>query len=480
MNVDRRRMMQSASSLALAPLLSANASATEPVVRPQRAWGYMDRHSVLPGEGFDVMLASRPGVGPIRGRLVLLRVGSEEDHAPAAWSSTLFDLKEQPVHPGAAATGPNWQPTLYGLNSTGLIPGVYLADFVEEGANAGEHLFHIVVRKEGTVGILLKLGTNTYQAYNAFGGHSFYTSVSNAGVGGTMVSFDRPLGRTNVLEYDIFLIRFLEDLVRERGISVGYTTDFDVHSNPSALLGASLVLCSAHDEYWSKEMFDAFEQRIHFDGRNTIFFGANTAYWQARYVDANRPPGDEDRGRQLVCCKWTHDPIARRAPPDKANLLITRMFRYESRRPETMLMGAAYQDWFPPYPEADHRYPYRVVTVDGPLFQGTGWSPGQVAADVVGYEWDNRDPQGDGKRLWDAERSRNAAIPTEDIKVLFIGHPVGQAGPGLAEAVTYRSRAGAKVFDASSIRWVWGLGKPGYSNPAFRGFNTNLLLDFLA
>ena len=226
-------------------------------------------------------------------------------------------------------------------------------------------------------------------------------------------------------------------------------------------------------------MYDAFEKRIHFDGRNTIFFGANTAYWQVRYVDANRPPGGEDRGRQLVCCKWTHDLTARRSSPDEANLLITRMFRYQSRRPETMLMGAAYQDWFPPYPEADHRYPYTVATVDGPLFQGTGWSPGEVAADVVGYEWDNRDPQGDGNRLWDAERSRNAAIPAQDIEVLFTGQPVGQAGPGLAEAVTYRSRAGAKVFDASSVRWAWGLGKPGYTNPAFRRFNTNLLLDFL-
>ena len=106
----------------------------------------------------------------------------------------------------------------------------------------------------------------------------------------------------------------------------------------------------------------------------------------------------------------------------------------------------------------------------------TGWRVGDVAANVVGYEWDNRDPDGDGKRLWDAKASHIAAIDPAAIKVLFRGHAIDTDGkPGLAESTYFVSKAGAKVFNAASVRWAWGLGKPGFSNPAFLRFNENLV-----
>jgi hypothetical protein len=117
-----------------------------------------------------------------------------------------------------------------------------------------------------------------------------------------------------------------------------------------------------------------------------------------------------------------------------------------------------------------------VARTDLPYFVGTGWSVGDVAADVVGYEWDNRDPEGDGKRLWDAGRSHNAAIDAASVSVLFRGEAIdADGGPGLAEATFFQSTAGAKVFNAGTVRWVWGLGKPGFVQPAFQTFNANLI-----
>jgi len=82
----------------------------------------------------------------------------------------------------------------------------------------------------------------------------------------------------------------------------------------------------------------------------------------------------------------------------------------------------------------------------------------------------------DGKRLWDKALSHNAAIPLEDIQVLFHGAPVDVDGDqGLAESIYWRSKAGAQVFSAGSIRWSWGLGKEGFVQPAFRTFNENLV-----
>jgi hypothetical protein len=31
------------------------------------------------------------------------------------------------------------------------------------------------------------------------------------------------------------------------------------------------------------------------------------------------------------------------------------------------------------------------------------------------------------------------------------------------------------VFNAGSVRWVWGLGKEGFAQPAFKRFNENLV-----
>jgi hypothetical protein len=139
-----------------------------------------------------------------------------------------------------------------------------------------------------------------------------------------------------------------------------------------------------------------------------------------------------------------------------------------------MLMGGAYQSWFEP--DSDQRPNYVVADASLPLFEGVGWKVGDVAAPVVGYEWDNRDPEEDGGRLWDKDRSRIAALPADGVKVLFRGETIDADGdPGVAEATWYVSPAGARVFNAATVRWVLGLGKPGYANPAFVRFNENLV-----
>ncbi|HEY2178238.1 MAG TPA: N,N-dimethylformamidase beta subunit family domain-containing protein, partial [Caulobacteraceae bacterium] len=276
----------------------------------------------------------------------------------------------------------------------------------------------------------------------------------------------------DLFEYDVFLVQWLEGLAGLGGVD--YASNFDIHATPGFMDPYPLVITSAHDEYWSGEEFDAFHARIFDRGSNTCFFGADAAYCQVRYADVNAAPGAVQLGRQIVCYKDAADPIALRAGKLDPTLLVTSNFRDEARRPETMLMGGAYQNWFEP--ASAQRPAYHVARTDLPFFAGTGWKVGDVAADVVGYEWDNRDPEGDGKRLWDKARSRVAAIDPIAIKVLFHGHAIDDEGhPGLAEATYFVSPAGAQVFNAGTVRWAWGLGKPGFANPAFARFNENLV-----
>ena len=439
-------------------------------------WGYAGKHSVVAGESFDVMLSTGPDHRHASGRLEFFRIGFHpEGGRKLVWTSAPVEVESRPVPRGAAATGAAWPATLRDIDTSGWPPGYYSAEFVHAETGVRDlQVLQVVVRNPRRDGrVLLKLSTNTYQAYNRWGGHSLYPTEEPS-QRGNVVSFDRPTPPA-FFEYEVYLARWLEALGREAGFMVDYATDFDVHSDPTLVTDYPLVLSGSHDEYWTKEAFDAFEQRIYRLGRNVIFFGADTAYFQVRYADLDRPHDGDHRGRQLVCYKSLDDPVARRRGATDPMLLVTARFRDGERRPESMLVGVAYQNWFPP-DDDKVRFAYVVESTDAPFFTGTGYKPGDVAADVVGYEWDNRDPAGDGRRLWDRDRSKIAPLPAERIKVLFRGAPVGVDGkPGRAEAVYFESPAGAKVFSTGSIRWAWGLGKPGFEREPFKRFNANVV-----
>jgi len=444
-----------------------------------KVWAYASRHSAKRGEVFDLMLASGPSNATVEGHVEFFRIGHRlEDGKKPIWTSRQIGVATQPVSRTAAAIGAAWPPALSDIPTGEWPPGYYSADFIHAKTEERDlRIAQIAICNPDRSGRLLcKLSTNTYQAYNAWGGFSLYPSEDEARRG-TIISFDRPTP-PSYFEYEIFLARFLEALGEKHGFTVDYATDFDVHADASLLSGYQLVISGSHDEYWSKEMFDAFENRIFGAGRNVIFFGANAAYCQVRFADVDRPPDGEFLGRQLVCYKRLSDPITRRKSNIDSKLLPTTYFRQNARRPESMLMGVAYQNWFAP--EDSRRYSYYVASTDAPFFAGLDYKVGDELAEVVGYEWDNRDPEGDGRRLWDPGRSAIAPAPQEAIEVLFQGNPLDVEGkPGRAEAVYFTSPAGAKVFAAGSVRWAWGLGKPSFERENFKRFNENLVIDFL-
>jgi hypothetical protein len=139
-----------------------------------------------------------------------------------------------------------------------------------------------------------------------------------------------------------------------------------------------------------------------------------------------------------------------------------------------------FQGWFDPNATPTITYPYLVARTDLPFFAGTEYKVGDVIGDIVGHEWDNRDPLGDGQRLWDAKISRIPSIDPSSIMVLFTGSPIDVNGRlGKAEAVYFVSEAGAKVFSSGTVRWALGLGAPSFEREPFKIFNRNLLEYFL-
>ena len=97
--------------------------------------------------------------------------------------------------------------------------------------------------------ILLQLSTNTYAAYNNWGGYSLYAYHGRGGVQGHRVSFERP-------DSGLFERWELPFTSAERS---GYKPDYcsnSIWKYPELLDNHALVLSVGHDEYWSAAMRD--------------------------------------------------------------------------------------------------------------------------------------------------------------------------------------------------------------------------------
>jgi len=446
-----------------------------------RTWGYVDKHSVAPGETFDIMMSTGPGVADTKGTIEIFRIGSYVgSDRRLVWTGAHVGVSREEVLTTTASLGAAWPPAVDHVDTDGWSSGYYTIDFIDaRDGNRDQNIAFIVVtnsKKDGD--IVVELSTNTYQAYNAWGGCSFYETAF-VGDRAQMISFNRPTP-PNFFEYEYYFVLWLEKLAAERKLKIDYVTNFDIHRDSQFASKCKLLVSGSHNEYWSKEEFDAVHRRIFELGGNTLFLGANSAYWQVRYADVDAVGQFACRGRQLICYKSADDPIRYRGDEKETILLVTDRFRDDARRPETMLAGVAYQSYFQAVTDDNPKYPYFVSRADLPMFKGTGYKIGDAIGDIVGYEWDNTDPDGDGRRLWDPVRSQIEAIDLPSIQVVFTGYPVDLDGKqGKAEAVYFRSKAGAKVFSTGSIRWAWGLGKPKFERQQFKTFNRNLVVHLL-
>jgi N,N-dimethylformamidase beta subunit-like, C-terminal len=210
--------------------------------------------------------------------------------------------------------------------------------------------------------ILVVSSVNTEQAYNNWGGKSLYDFNSSNGLQATKVSFDRPYaGR--IYFYESRLVGFLE---RQPDLDISYTTDVDVHRNPSVLLRHRLVIVNGHDEYWSRTMRDAYE-KARGRGVNLGFFGGDIGDWQVRF---------EDGERTMVGYK-----SAERDPhPDPQGK--TTKFRFLTPpRPQCELLGTTFSEQAP---QPSGRFKINAEAIKDRWFAGTGFKAGDTFTSGAG------------------------------------------------------------------------------------------------
>lgn len=253
--------------------------------------------------------------------------------------------------------------------------------FVRRGPRTAESSCFFVLRaaepgKQSP--ILLQLSTNTYNAYNNWGGLSLYAYNGRANVQGNRVSFLRPPS-SQFAQWELPFVAWAE----ANGISLEYACNNDLEFRPEILNAYKLVLSVGHDEYWSAPMRDHLEKFIR-GGGNVAFFSGNTCCWQIR---------NEDGGTSEVSWKqrYVMDPIY---PSNDHRLLSTLWSHHLVARPENQLTGVGFL--FGGYHRShgqfmDGRGAYTVHRPEHWLFAGTRLKRGDEFGGentIVGYECD--------------------------------------------------------------------------------------------
>jgi hypothetical protein len=371
--------------------------------------GYCWPQSVCAGDQVGLQLSSSGG-RPVR--VEVARVGGRRE---VVFRADAVDAEEQEIPKDAASNGCGWPTALTVDVDPAWRSGYYevVIEIVVGEKTRRDHAFFVVRPSSGTR-IVLALATNTWHAYNDFGGQNLYT-------GGTRVALQRPMaagylykppgkgrrvtgtgapdpqnaahvgyiqinhlsgyaGSAGWPDWELPFIQWAEN----QGFTIGVCTNADLEEHPEVLEGSSLYLSVGHDEYWSRCMRDTVEAFIS-RGGNAAFFSGNTSLWQVRTEGDDRdvmigykgffkddPLMGTDRESEVTTF-WS-DVVVGRPENSMTGVSFTRGGYHRIGRNVTSGLGG-----------------YTVHRADHWIFEGTGLGYGDVLGSgptVVGFECD--------------------------------------------------------------------------------------------
>jgi hypothetical protein len=355
--------------------------AQEPV--PLYIEGYAGQVSVAQGEELPLHVSTTAAKFEVE----VARLGAERT---IVWRKGDIPGQAQPVPEDASANGCHWPESLrvpVGVEwKSGYYEVVLRAvdaggKWTHRGRRTAEGSAFFIVRSArpgATSKVLLQLCTNTYNAYNNWGGFSVYAYNSLSKNQGHRVSFDRPTS-SQFSRWELPFVAWAET----NGYPLEYAANSDLEFRPEMLKAYKLVLSVGHDEYWSAPMRDHVEAWIG-QGGNMAFFSGNTCCWQVR---------SEDEGRAFTCCKQNYhlDPVFQSRD---FKTLSTAWSHHLVARPENELTGVGFL--WGGYRKSHGQFmndpaEYEVHRPDHWVFAGTQLKRGDKFGGkdtIVGYECD--------------------------------------------------------------------------------------------
>ena len=481
-------------------------------------WAYTDRLSYQPGDE----VRFHTSTSAARYAIEIARVGAARE---VVWTRSGLPGRFHPAPPEAYGRGCGWPDSVAFRIPRSWRSGYYAVTLRAESGKGQaplewDHCF--VVRaapaRRRAAKILVMLTTNTYAAYNSWGGKCLYASDDRSVA--CRLSFERPwqrgllrrvpgtirntntgtpgFGEAPLVDafprhvrqgyhlwtrfagfhtWESIFVPWLE----ASGYAVDYCVQGDLDRDPGVVDGYRLLTSAGHDEYWTWQERDVVDDFVAAGG-NAAFFVGNAVFWQVRL---------ERDGRELVCYKYfpEFDPVYGTA---RERYLTGMWSNPRIGRPENSTIGLSFTRGG--YHRLGHIMPrssggYTVYRPGHWVFAGTQLEYGDVfgARDkIVGYECDGLDfvtrdglpyPTGrDGApRSTEILALAPASLgerPSEEREVLWdqrdleavVRQLEGRVTPaglekyrhGTAAVVTF-TRGKGTVFNCGSTEWVYGL-----------------------
>ncbi len=332
----------------------------------------------------------------------------------------------------------DWEPSLSVTIAADWPPGYYLFKVVGEVPGSANGYVPLIVRDDTShAAFMIMSAVTTSQAYNTWGGRSLYVGPGPAATRSRVVSYDRPYdgsawGAPNFIGNEFPLFFLAESL----GLDVTYTTDIDLHQQPTLLTNHKCLVSLGHDEYWSQVMRTAADQAVD-AGVNIAFLGANAIYRHIRLEDSPLGPN-----RHQVCYKtdfMEEDPLWGVNAAEVTSDWPTGPMP----RPEQTVIGAQYTD-------VGANAPMSIVNPGHWVFAGTGVTMNQSLPGVIFGEYDFYDRY----------------LPGPDNVEILAHSAIKNRGPGRWSDMTYYTRpGGGGVLASGNAYFVYRLSNAPYIYP---------------
>lgn len=367
--------------------------------------------------------------------------------------------QSQPSCLNDAATGlidcGNWNLSGSWAVPANAVSGIYFAKLVRTDTGGASHIVFIVRDDAGSSHLLFQTSDTTWQAYNNYGGNSFYTG---APVGRAYkVSYNRPFntravdgGQDWLFSTEYPMVRWLE----ANGYDVSYFTGVDSERFGSLLLNHRAFLSVGHDEYWSAGQRSNVEAARN-AGVNLAFFSGNEVFWKTRWENSIDSSGTTYR--TLVSYKETH--ANAKIDPSSAWTGTWRDPRFsppaDGGRPENALTGTLFMvndgaTTSIQVPETDGKMRFWRNTSVATLAPGTSVT---LPNGTLGYEWDVDADNG----FRPPGLIRLSTTTVANAPVLQDHGSTYASGTATHSLTLYKHSSGARVFGAGTVQWSWGL-----------------------
>ncbi|MBV9073275.1 MAG: Ig-like domain-containing protein [Acidobacteria bacterium] len=352
----------------------------------------------------------------------------------------------------------NWSESASWAVPPDATSGIYIARLVRSDNGGANHMVFIVRADNNGSQILFQTSDATWQAYNDYGGDSFY-APSYPTTRAYKVSYNRPFvtRERNPLSWfmsaEYPMIRWLE----ANGYDLSYSTGIDTDRNGSLIIGHQIFLSVGHDEYWSKNQRSNVSAALA-AGVHLGFFSGNEIFWKTRWE--NSIDGSNTPYRTLVCYKETLsgtrlDPLD---PPTWTGTWRDPTFSppADGGFPENALSGTisyvnAQRNDAIAVPFAYSKLRFWRNTAVAKLSPGATYTSGNG---TLGYEWDEE--LDNGFRPAGLIDLSSTTLDVSPDLLLDYGATQGN-GTATHNLALYRAASGALVFGAGTVQWSWAL-----------------------